>query len=115
MLSFFSILWWEISHIYFNIFFSSGLYYEIQNNDIRMEMAFHEAFKQLQARVLQAQVTKQRSTSTVEYVEEGGKDDSCLGPWGITSGSSTAAVKVEVPAGRTREMMSGYWKKLLAL
>ncbi|XP_019791637.1 cilia- and flagella-associated protein 70 isoform X4 [Tursiops truncatus] len=76
-----------------------GLYYEIQNNDIRMEMAFHEAFKQLQARVLQAQVTKQRSTGTVEYVEEGGKDDSCLGPWGITSGSSTAAVKVEVPAG----------------
>nr|XP_058910186.1 cilia- and flagella-associated protein 70 isoform X1 [Kogia breviceps] len=39
-----------------------GLYYEIQNNDVRMEMAFHEAFKQLQARVLQAQVTKQRST-----------------------------------------------------
>lgn len=63
-----------------------------------MEMAFHEGFKQLQARVLQAQVTKQRSTGTVEYVEEGGKDDSCLGPWGITSGSSTAAVKVEVPA-----------------
>ncbi|XP_059757116.1 cilia- and flagella-associated protein 70 isoform X7 [Balaenoptera ricei] len=76
-----------------------GLYYEIQNNDIRMEMAFHEAFKQLQARVLQAQVTKQRRTSTVEYVEEGGKADSCLGPWGITSGSSTAAVKVEAPAG----------------
>ncbi|XP_033290010.1 cilia- and flagella-associated protein 70 isoform X5 [Orcinus orca] len=76
-----------------------GLYYEIQNNDIRMEMAFHEAFKQLQARVLQTPVTKQRSTGTVEYVEEGGKDDSCLGPWGITSGSSTAAVKVEVPAG----------------
>eukprot|EP00069_Balaena_mysticetus_P014364 bmy_08672T0 len=75
-----------------------GLYYEIQNNDIRMEMAFHEAFKQLQARVLQAQVTKQRRTSTVEYVEEGGKADSCLGPWGITSGSSTAAVKVETPA-----------------
>eukprot|EP00070_Physeter_catodon_P005172 XP_007110919.2 cilia- and flagella-associated protein 70 isoform X1 [Physeter catodon] len=39
-----------------------GLYYEIQNNDIRMEMAFHEAFKQLQARVLRAQVTKQRIT-----------------------------------------------------
>ncbi|XP_036684360.1 cilia- and flagella-associated protein 70 isoform X2 [Balaenoptera musculus] len=76
-----------------------GLYYEIQNNDIRMEMAFHEAFKQLQARVLQAQVTKQRCTSTVEYIEEGGKADSCLGPWGITSGSSTAAVKVEAPAG----------------
>ncbi|XP_057386438.1 cilia- and flagella-associated protein 70 isoform X3 [Balaenoptera acutorostrata] len=76
-----------------------GLYYEIQNNDIRMEMAFHEAFKQLQARVLQAQVTKQTRTSTVEYVEEGGKADSCLGPWGITSGSSTAAVKVEAPAG----------------
>ncbi|XP_074230288.1 cilia- and flagella-associated protein 70 isoform X5 [Camelus bactrianus] len=76
-----------------------GLYYEIQNNDIRMEMAFHEAFKQLQARVFQAQVTTQRSTGTVEYVEEGGKAESSLGPWGITSGSSTAATKVEAPAG----------------
>ncbi|KAB1271361.1 Cilia- and flagella-associated protein 70 [Camelus dromedarius] len=56
-----------------------GLYYEIQNNDIRMEMAFHEAFKQLQARVFQAQVTTQRSTGTVEYVEEGGKAESRLG------------------------------------
>nr|XP_031538138.1 cilia- and flagella-associated protein 70 isoform X3 [Vicugna pacos] len=76
-----------------------GLYYEIQNNDIRMEMAFHEAFKQLQARVFQAQVTTQRSTGTVEYAEEGGKAESSLGPWGITSGSSTAATKVEAPAG----------------
>ncbi|XP_043782664.1 cilia- and flagella-associated protein 70 isoform X4 [Cervus elaphus] len=76
-----------------------GLYYEIQNNDIRMEMAFHEASKQLQARVLQAQVTKQKSTGTVEYAEEGGKAESSLGPWGITSGSSTAALKVEAPTG----------------
>ncbi|XP_053063483.1 cilia- and flagella-associated protein 70 isoform X5 [Acinonyx jubatus] len=67
-----------------------GLYYEIQNNDIRMEMAFHEAFKQLQARMLQAQVAKQRGTGTVEYIEEGGKVESSLGPWGITNGSATA-------------------------
>lgn len=75
-----------------------------------MEMAFHEASKQLQARVLQAQVTKQKSTGTVEYAEEGGKAESSLGPWGITSGSSTAALKVEAPTGRTGEMMCGYWK-----
>ncbi|XP_013968362.1 cilia- and flagella-associated protein 70 isoform X2 [Canis lupus baileyi] len=77
-----------------------GLYYEIQNNDIRMEMAFHEAFKQLQARMLQAQIMKQRSTGTVEYIEEGGKvEESSLGPWGITNGSSATAIKVEAPAG----------------
>nr|XP_045727665.1 cilia- and flagella-associated protein 70-like [Mirounga angustirostris] len=81
-----------------------GLYYEIQNNDIRMEMAFHEAFKQLQARMLQAQVMKQRITGIVEYVEEGGKaEESSLGPWGITNGSSATAMKVEAPAGRTRK------------
>uniref|UniRef100_A0A8D0YDL5 Cilia and flagella associated protein 70 n=1 Tax=Sus scrofa TaxID=9823 RepID=A0A8D0YDL5_PIG len=76
-----------------------GLYYEIQNNDIRMEMAFHEGFKQLQARMLQSQVTKQRSTGAVEFFEEGGKTESSLGLWGITSGSSTAAVKMEAQAG----------------
>ncbi|XP_070083392.1 cilia- and flagella-associated protein 70 isoform X6 [Equus caballus] len=76
-----------------------GLYYEIQNNDIRMEMAFHEAFKQLQAQALQARVTKQKSTGTVEYVEEGGKVESSLGPWGVANGSSTTAIKVEAPAG----------------
>ncbi|XP_058552664.1 cilia- and flagella-associated protein 70 isoform X4 [Neofelis nebulosa] len=76
-----------------------GLYYEIQNNDIRMEMAFHEAFKQLQARMLQAQVTKQRGTGTVEYIEEGGKVESSLGPWGITNGSATAmTVEAEAAA-----------------
>ncbi|XP_053063481.1 cilia- and flagella-associated protein 70 isoform X3 [Acinonyx jubatus] len=75
-----------------------GLYYEIQNNDIRMEMAFHEAFKQLQARMLQAQVAKQRGTGTVEYIEEGGKVESSLGPWGITNGSATA-MTVEAAAG----------------
>ncbi|KAG8507963.1 Cilia- and flagella-associated protein 70, partial [Galemys pyrenaicus] len=76
-----------------------GLYYEIQNNDIRMDMAFHEGFKQLQARVLQTQVTKQKSTGTVEYVEEGGNTESGLGPLRITSGSSTVAFKMEAPAG----------------
>ncbi|XP_029775665.1 cilia- and flagella-associated protein 70 [Suricata suricatta] len=70
-----------------------GLYYEIQNNDIRMEMAFHEGFKQLQA-----QVTKQGSTGTVEYTEEGEKVESSLGPWGIPNGAATA-VKVEAAAG----------------
>ncbi|XP_049501186.1 cilia- and flagella-associated protein 70 isoform X3 [Panthera uncia] len=76
-----------------------GLYYEIQNNDIRMEMAFHEGFKQLQARMLQAQVAKQRGTGTVEYIEEGGKVESSLGPWGITNGSATAmTVEAEAAA-----------------
>nr|KAF6455346.1 cilia and flagella associated protein 70 [Rousettus aegyptiacus] len=76
-----------------------GLYYEIQNNDIRMEMAFHEGFKQLQARALQAQVTKQKSMGTIENVEEGGNVESSLGPWGVTDGSSTTATKAEAPAG----------------
>ncbi|XP_063526558.1 cilia- and flagella-associated protein 70 isoform X6 [Pongo pygmaeus] len=75
-----------------------GLYYEIQNNDIRMEMAFHEASKQLQAWMLQAQVTKQKSTGVVEDTEERGKRESSLDPWGITNGSATA-IKVEAPAG----------------
>ncbi|XP_039091109.1 cilia- and flagella-associated protein 70 isoform X3 [Hyaena hyaena] len=75
-----------------------GLYYEIQNNDIRMEMAFHEGFKQLQARMVQAQVMKQGSTGIVEYIEEGGKMESSLGPWGITN-NSTTAMKVEATAG----------------
>ncbi|KAM8774657.1 cilia- and flagella-associated protein 70 isoform 5-T5 [Rhynchonycteris naso] len=74
-----------------------GLYYEIQSNDIRMEMAFHEASKQLQARV-----TKQKSTGAVEYVE-GRKVESSLGPLRITSGSSTAAFKVEAPTGEFLE------------
>lgn len=64
-----------------------------------MEMAFHEGFKQLQARMLQSQVTKQRSTGAVEFFEEGGKTESSLGLWGITSGSSTAAIKMEAQAG----------------
>lgn len=68
-----------------------------------MEMAFHEASKQLQAQVLQAQVVTQKSTGTVEYFEGGGKVESSVGPWGITSGSSTTAIKVEAPAGRTME------------
>lgn len=109
MLQFFSKWWWEISHIHFSIFLS-GLYYEIQNNDIRMEMAFHEGFKQLQARVLQAQVTKEKSMGTIEYVEEGRNVESSLGPWGITDGSSTTAIKAEAPAGRT-----GEWRSWMAI
>ncbi|XP_045425116.1 cilia- and flagella-associated protein 70 isoform X4 [Lemur catta] len=70
-----------------------GLYYEIQNNDIRMEMAFHEAAKQLQA-----QATKQKSTDSIQYVEEKGKIGSSLGPWGPTGGSSTIAIKAEASA-----------------
>lgn len=67
-----------------------------------MEMAFHEAFKQLQALVLQAQIMKEKSTGAVEYAEEGGKVESSFGTCRITSGSTTA-IKVEAPAGRTRE------------
>nr|KAF6424651.1 cilia and flagella associated protein 70 [Molossus molossus] len=77
-----------------------GLYYEIQNNDIRMEMAFHEALKQLQARV-----TKQKSTGTLLEipVEEGGKVtvESSLGICRMASGSSTGALKVDAPTGPT--------------
>ncbi|XP_069913921.1 cilia- and flagella-associated protein 70 isoform X3 [Oryctolagus cuniculus] len=75
-----------------------GLYYEIQNNDIRMEMAFHEASKQLQARMVQTQVSKQKSTGAVEYVEEARKIESILIPWGATNGSSATAFKTEAPA-----------------
>nr|KAF6322145.1 cilia and flagella associated protein 70 [Pipistrellus kuhlii] len=85
-----------------------GLYYEIQNNDIRMEMAFHEAFKQLQTQILQAQVTK--STATIDFeartsrhksitdVEEGVKAESSIGPWGMGSGSFIGAAKAEPQA-----------------
>uniref|UniRef100_A0A8C0WZ98 Cilia-and flagella-associated protein 70 n=1 Tax=Castor canadensis TaxID=51338 RepID=A0A8C0WZ98_CASCN len=76
-----------------------GLYYEIQNNDIRMEMAFHEAFKQLQAQMLQAPVAKEKSTGG--YMEEGRKMESSLGPWGTTNDFSTIAIKAEAPAGKT--------------
>ncbi|XP_037660708.1 cilia- and flagella-associated protein 70 isoform X5 [Choloepus didactylus] len=69
-----------------------GLYYEIQNNDIRMEMAFHEASKQLQARLM-----KQKSAATVNYFEEGVKMEPSLSPRGNTNGSATAGK--EAPAG----------------
>ncbi|XP_004701470.1 cilia- and flagella-associated protein 70 [Echinops telfairi] len=69
-----------------------GLYYEIQNNDIRMEMAFHEAFKQLQTRGM-----KQRS-AVLENPEDGQKESS-LDPAGNTSGSSGTALKVDAPPG----------------
>lgn len=72
---------------YLSFFISSGLFYEIQNNDIRMEMAFHEAFKQLQARTLQ---TKLKSSATIENNEEGVKVEPSFGPWGVTQESSTA-------------------------
>ncbi|XP_042546127.1 cilia- and flagella-associated protein 70 isoform X3 [Dipodomys spectabilis] len=80
-----------------------GLYYEIQNNDIRMEMAFHEAFKQLQARVLQIPAGKQKSmgnmAGTIENMEEKGKMESNVGPWGTGNNtnneSSSSAVKAE--------------------
>ncbi|XP_075390448.1 cilia- and flagella-associated protein 70 [Tenrec ecaudatus] len=70
-----------------------GLYYEIQNNDIRMEMAFHEAFKQLQNRGV-----KQKGT-VLENPEEGQKESS-LDPMGNTSGSSGTALRVDVPPGK---------------
>ncbi|OBS76095.1 hypothetical protein A6R68_17458, partial [Neotoma lepida] len=54
-----------------------GLFYEIQNNDIRMEMAFHEAFRQLQARALQ---TKLKSAGATENVEEGMKMEHIFRP-----------------------------------
>uniref|UniRef100_A0A8C8Z6W0 Cilia and flagella associated protein 70 n=1 Tax=Prolemur simus TaxID=1328070 RepID=A0A8C8Z6W0_PROSS len=80
-----------------------GLYYEIQNNDIRMEMAFHEASKQLQA-----QATKQKSTDSIQYVEEGGKIGSSLGPWGPTGGSSTIAIKAEASAGAALSILHDF-------
>uniref|UniRef100_A0A8C6GRU3 Cilia and flagella associated protein 70 n=1 Tax=Mus spicilegus TaxID=10103 RepID=A0A8C6GRU3_MUSSI len=72
-----------------------GLFYEIQNNDIRMEMAFHEAFKQLQARTLQ---TKLKSTVTIENIEEGVKVEPSFGPWGVVQ-ESTTAIKTEGLSG----------------
>ncbi|XP_075805624.1 cilia- and flagella-associated protein 70 isoform X1 [Microtus pennsylvanicus] len=72
-----------------------GLFYEIQNNDIRMEMAFHEAFKQLQARTLQ---TKLKSAGTTENTEEGVKTEHSFGPWGAVHDSATA-MKSEGPTG----------------
>uniref|UniRef100_A0A8C6QWV7 Cilia and flagella associated protein 70 n=1 Tax=Nannospalax galili TaxID=1026970 RepID=A0A8C6QWV7_NANGA len=80
-----------------------GLFYEIQNNDIRMEMAFHEAFKQLQA-----QQGKQKSTGTIENfeVDEGVKMESSIGPWGTTNDSSTTAIKMEGTTEQERLLAS---------
>ncbi|XP_050998635.1 cilia- and flagella-associated protein 70 [Acomys russatus] len=72
-----------------------GLFYEIQNNDIRMEMAFHEAFKQLQARTLQS---KLKRTGTIENIEEGVKRESSSSPWVVTQ-ESAAGIKAEAPTG----------------
>uniref|UniRef100_A0A0P6JFB0 Tetratricopeptide repeat protein 18 n=1 Tax=Heterocephalus glaber TaxID=10181 RepID=A0A0P6JFB0_HETGA len=76
-----------------------GLYYEIQSNDIRMEMAFHEASKQLQAQTFQAQVMKQKCTGTIEDIEEGRKIEANLGTWGTTKDASVTVLKVEAPPG----------------
>ncbi|XP_040591871.1 cilia- and flagella-associated protein 70 isoform X2 [Mesocricetus auratus] len=64
-----------------------GLFYEIQNNDIRMEMAFHEAFKQLQARTVQ---TKPKSAGTAENVDDSVKIEHSFGPWGAMHDSASA-------------------------
>ncbi|XP_037660706.1 cilia- and flagella-associated protein 70 isoform X3 [Choloepus didactylus] len=72
-----------------------GLYYEIQNNDIRMEMAFHEASKQLQARLM-----KQKSAATVNYFEEGVKMEPSLSPRGNTNGSATAGKEAPAEASK---------------
>lgn len=77
-----------------------GLFYEIENNDIRMEMAFQEAFKQLQARTLQA---KRKRTGTIENIEEGVKTEPGFGPWEAVQ-DSVSAVKTESLAGG-----SGTW------
>ncbi|XP_006887628.1 PREDICTED: tetratricopeptide repeat protein 18-like [Elephantulus edwardii] len=69
-----------------------GLYYEIKNNDIRKEMAFHEAFKQLQNRIMK------ENTGTLEFLEEGRKTEPSFAPWGLTNASSATAIKAEAPA-----------------
>ncbi|XP_031217130.1 cilia- and flagella-associated protein 70 isoform X2 [Mastomys coucha] len=79
-----------------------GLFYEIQNNDIRMEMAFHEAFKQLQARTLQ---TKIKNSATEENIEEGVKVEPSFGPWGVIQESSTA-IKSEGLSGPNTALSS---------
>nr|XP_048282357.1 cilia- and flagella-associated protein 70 isoform X2 [Myodes glareolus] len=84
-----------------------GLFYEIQNNDIRMEMAFHEAFKQLQARTLQ---TKLKSAGTVENIDDGVKMEHSFGPWGAMHDSATA-MKSEGLTGiklRSSHMLSSH-------
>uniref|UniRef100_A0A5F8GC58 Cilia and flagella associated protein 70 n=1 Tax=Monodelphis domestica TaxID=13616 RepID=A0A5F8GC58_MONDO len=70
-----------------------GLFYEIQNNDIRMEMAFHEAAKQLNAKLI-----KEKTTS--ETVDIGGKLDSSITTLGIVRSSSPS--KRDIPG----ELMS---------
>uniref|UniRef100_A0A5F8HJ97 Cilia and flagella associated protein 70 n=1 Tax=Monodelphis domestica TaxID=13616 RepID=A0A5F8HJ97_MONDO len=65
-----------------------GLFYEIQNNDIRMEMAFHEAAKQLNAKLI-----KEKTTS--ETVDIGGKLDSSITTLGIVRSSSPS--KRDIP------------------
>ncbi|XP_074088928.1 cilia- and flagella-associated protein 70 isoform X2 [Macrotis lagotis] len=64
-----------------------GLFYEIQNNDIRMEMAFHEANKQLNARLA-------KEKTTAESVDVGGKLESSLTLGVVRSSSPT---KGEIP------------------
>nr|XP_020861833.1 cilia- and flagella-associated protein 70 isoform X2 [Phascolarctos cinereus] len=66
-----------------------GLFYEIQNNDIRMEMAFHEAAKQLHARLA-------KEKSIVETVDVEGKLESSLTALGAVTASPS---KGNVPQG----------------
>lgn len=84
-----------------------GLFYEIQNNDIRMEMAFHEAFKQLQARHVQ---TKLKKTATIENIDEELKIEPHFGSWAAIHESITAMKAEGIPAGTHRFQMR--WMEL---
>nr|XP_021498685.1 cilia- and flagella-associated protein 70 isoform X4 [Meriones unguiculatus] len=75
-----------------------GLFYEIQNNDIRMEMAFHEAFKQLQARHVQ---TKLKKTATIENIDEELKIEPHFGSWAAIHESITAMKAEGIPGPST--------------
>ncbi|XP_055969429.1 cilia- and flagella-associated protein 70 [Sorex fumeus] len=76
-----------------------GLFYEIQNNDIRMEMAFHEASKQLQSRLHQGRVTKQKSIVNVDN-EDVGNLELNFGQGVVAANtSSMVTLKVEGPPG----------------
>uniref|UniRef100_A0A4X2KZK2 Cilia and flagella associated protein 70 n=1 Tax=Vombatus ursinus TaxID=29139 RepID=A0A4X2KZK2_VOMUR len=71
-----------------------GLFYEIQNNDIRMEMAFHEAAKQLNARLA-------KEKSTAETVDVEGKLESSLTALGVVIASPS---KGDIPQGEFMDL-----------
>uniref|UniRef100_A0A4X2L5W6 Cilia and flagella associated protein 70 n=1 Tax=Vombatus ursinus TaxID=29139 RepID=A0A4X2L5W6_VOMUR len=73
-----------------------GLFYEIQNNDIRMEMAFHEAAKQLNARLA-------KEKSTAETVDVEGKLESSLTALGVVIASPS---KGDIPQGEFMPLLS---------